>query len=225
MTNIFFTISDFTTNTLGVKVFMAPNISPYASGNYTITGNPQVQYGSGTVTFNNVSAGVYNVRVSSGQSNTDFNINVVETGGQTINGNTLIITQTANIPTSSFNIISASFSTTSLTSSYCTFFNLDKNSITLTNTASNFTVLSRNTGSYNSVFYNYSVVSSSNSRAGLMVGTFQNNTSSYVEYISQDTGLTSDLVLSLSLTQSSINLIAQSNTFTGWAVKSIGSYI
>lgn len=116
MTNIFFQFVDSLSNPLsGSKVSLKPFNGPFISGSVFAYTGPVSIYSdnTGTATFNGVIAGIYKVSFSNAGAvnigngvyqnfeNTVFYINVLETGGITVNGMSYYITNYTNTGNSS----------------------------------------------------------------------------------------------------------------------------
>jgi hypothetical protein len=104
---------------------------------------------------------------------------------------------------------------------------LDNSSSLSLVTASNIIVIQRITGSYVAAFFDYAVISASNMRAGTVFGGWIPGSAnvSYTEISNVDVGDTSQVSMSLFLTQSFIQLLSNAATSYSWSVKAIGRYI
>jgi hypothetical protein len=78
-------------------------------------------------------------------------------------------------------------------------------------------ISSISTGSYTSAFYNYTLISSSNARAGQVIAVWLNNTIQYSEVSTLDIGNTSKVSLIPTISGSFINLNVSSSG--NWTVK------
>jgi hypothetical protein len=92
----------------------------------------------------------------------------------------------------------------------------------LTSSVSNTThsLYSFNTSSYNSAFFEYVAIQSTNARAGTIMGVWSGSNISFTEYTSSNIGNTDGLNLTMVLSQSKAHLILLSPTGS-WKVKSI----
>lgn len=121
--------------------------------------------------------------------------------------------------------ITSSWSINSQTASSLVGLTLDNTSSITAVTQSNVVVLQRFTGSYNAVFFDYLAMSASNSRAGILFGTWNNTSMSYTEYADVDIGDTSQVTMSMDLSQSYIQLLTNVNTSLNWTIRSMGRYL
>ena len=131
MTNVQFTLSDFQLMPFKANIILTPNVNIQVSADSLIPNVPKKQWDDGTTVTFNCLPGIYIVNINGPQYNDEsqqfvdfqtrktpskysgkFTINVPETGGGTVNANTLIVDQCFTLPTSSFNVISASYATT-----------------------------------------------------------------------------------------------------------------
>jgi len=101
-----------------------------------------------------------------------------------------------------------------------------------TNTSSNVNVLSSDvpvveisTGSYNAAFFDYVALSGSNTRAGIVFGSWVNGLINYTEVSSVDIGDTSKVTMSLALNGGNVQLLANVSDTTPWTVKALGRYL
>lgn len=99
-------------------------------------------------------------------------------------------------------------------------------SILSSTSATNQNIFSNNTGSFTSAFYNYTVYSGSNARAGQISAVWLENTVSYSDYSTTDLGntlnVTASVIISTSQTQLNIQVPASS---VGWNIKATATYI
>lgn len=98
-------------------------------------------------------------------------------------------------------------------------------SILTSTTQSDIVVIQRPTGSLNAAFFDFVVMSGSNSKAGTIFGNWITNSISYTQFVTTDIGNTSQVTLSLFLTASNVQLLANASTTLNWMVKSVGRYI
>lgn len=97
---------------------------------------------------------------------------------------------------------------------------------TINQTGSYVTIIERPTGSFNSAFFNFLIQSGSNSRAGLFVGNWINNTVTYVETgVPTPIGTTTSVDLKLNISSSNVQLLARSTGNIGWIVKATATYV
>lgn len=82
------------------------------------------------------------------------------------------------------------------------------------------TVLSVNTGSYNSAFFDYVIVKGANARAGTVFSVWTGTSVEYAETSTQDIGDTSGVILSSSLDGANIRLQATTNS-NDWGIRSL----
>lgn len=118
--------------------------------------------------------------------------------------------------------ISASFASTS---SFLNGFNFDNTSSVLPQTSSLFVVAQKPTGSFLAAFFDYAANSGSNIRAGTVFGAWTNNTASYAEYCTVDRGDTSQVTMSLIVTQSLVQLLSTVSTSANWTIRTLVRYI
>ena len=86
-------------------------------------------------------------------------------------------------------------------------------------TASYQTIYNIETGSFTGAFVNYTVVSSSNARAGQLMSVWNGGTASYTETTTTDIGDTSQIAFDVIMTGSVAQLSVSSSLTTGWQVK------
>jgi hypothetical protein len=98
-------------------------------------------------------------------------------------------------------------------------------SVVLTNTASNFVILQQNTSSFKSAFYNYYVVSGSNGSADTVTAFWNGSNVTYNDVSSGDIGSTSDVNVFVALSQSFVQLVAQSTIYKNWTITAKGTYV
>ena len=80
------------------------------------------------------------------------------------------------------------------------------------------------TGSYTSMFVNYTVANGANARSGQMMAVWYNNTSSYTDVTTTDIGNTTAVTGSISIVTGEAQLNFQTNT-SGWRIKSTATFI
>jgi hypothetical protein len=119
---------------------------------------------------------------------------------------------------------SCSWASQSLSAS-CLIGSTQASNIILTNTASNYTILSQSTSSISSAFFNYVAASGSNIRAGHIIASWYSTTMSYTEYTNADIGDTSNVSMAAVLNQNYINLTASCINTSNWSVSAKGSYV
>lgn len=90
---------------------------------------------------------------------------------------------------------------------------------------SDITISQLSTGSYNAVFFDYVVLSSSNTRAGTVFGSWYNGQLSYTEVSNVDIGDTSKVTMSMALSSDKIQLIANVTNTIPWSIRAIGRYL
>lgn len=86
-------------------------------------------------------------------------------------------------------------------------------------------VLQNSTGSYNAAFFDYAIFSGSNSRAGIIVSTWNENSVAYNETSTIDIGNTSLITMSVALSASTIQLGVTGSGVNNWNIKAAGRYI
>jgi len=118
--------------------------------------------------------------------------------------------------------ISSSFASTS---SFLNGFNFDNTSSVLPQTSSLFVVAQKPTGSFLAAFFDYAANSGSNIRAGTVFGAWTDNTASYAEYCTVDRGDTSQVTMSLIVTQSLVQLLSTVSTSANWTIRTLVRYI
>ena len=101
----------------------------------------------------------------------------------------------------------------------------ESNSNILTASNIQFLILSEPTASYKSAFYDYSVSSGSNIRAGSLTTVFVGGSIQYYQTTTADIGNTSNLTMSVGINSGSIQLSSSVSTTTGWTVKAMARYI
>jgi hypothetical protein len=90
---------------------------------------------------------------------------------------------------------------------------------TITTTSSYTTIYNIQTGSYSGAFINYTVVSSSNARAGQLMSVWNSGTASYTETTTTDIGDTSQIAFDVIMTGSVAQIAVSASSTTGWQVK------
>ena len=90
---------------------------------------------------------------------------------------------------------------------------------TIAATSSYTTIYSIQTGSYSGAFINYTVISSSNARAGQLMSVWNSGTASYTETTTTDIGDTSQIVFDVIMTGSVARIAVSASLTTGWQVK------
>ena len=85
------------------------------------------------------------------------------------------------------------------------------------------TISSLSTGSYISAFYNYAVVSSTNSRAGQIMAIWNGSTIRYTEVVTSDIGSTSTVSFATVLSGNNVNLNVTAPA--GWTVRTITNFL
>jgi hypothetical protein len=121
--------------------------------------------------------------------------------------------------------ITSSWSNNSQTASFLVGFTLDNSSSLTPTTQSNIIIIQRETGSYDSAFFDYLIKSGSNSRAGILFGTWNNGIISYADQSDVDIGDTSEVTMSMTISNSFVQLLANANTSINWTIKSMGRYL
>jgi hypothetical protein len=116
-----------------------------------------------------------------------------------------------------------------ITSSWSNNLNL-KNAVLFDYSSSNTTttntiIIQQNTGSYNSAFFDYVIVSASNFRAGTLLCAFSGSNLTYTEYATTDYGNTSPITMSALLSNFNIQLQASSPIGQNWYIKAFGRYL
>jgi hypothetical protein len=81
------------------------------------------------------------------------------------------------------------------------------------------TISTNATSSFTSVFYNYTLVSGSNARAGQLIAVWNGNSITYTENSTTDIGTTGNVALTASLSTGNVILSTVLPT-TGWTIKS-----
>lgn len=131
-----------------------------------------------------------------------------------------------NALTASSLVTNNSYTITDLTSSgkliYRNAVLLDYSSSNMPTTIS--TVIQNSTGSYNAAFFDYAIFSSSNSRAGTIVSTWNGGSIVYNETCTTDIGNTSQITMIVGLNAGNVQLLA-SGSVTNWNIKSAARYI
>ena len=100
---------------------------------------------------------------------------------------------------------------------------LDYGTVTSSIVGSN-NVFTRNTGSFTSAFYQYTVSNSTNSRAGQVYAVWNAGNTSYTDVATLDLGSTTPVTASVDIVSGQVQLNFQTNT-SGWAIKSTVTYI
>jgi len=129
----------------------------------------------------------------------------------------------------------ASYSVNASTASYAsasttTGFSIGGSQIYYANVTNNgvtspFNVFTNSTGSFTAAFYNYTIYSGSNARAGSIVAAWNNGTSSYTEYSTLDVvGTTLNVSASASIVNGQVQLNFY-NAINGWTIKATANLI
>ena len=135
--------------------------------------------------------------------------------------------------------VSASFATsasTAVTSSYANAtstigYTIGGSQIYYNSTASSTSpstssIFINNTGSFTSAFYNYTVYSGSNARAGQISAVWVGNSISYNDYSTIDIGSTLAVTASVAIVTGQVQLnVAVPASSTGWNVKATATYL
>jgi hypothetical protein len=87
------------------------------------------------------------------------------------------------------------------------------------------TILQNETGSYNAAFFDYIILSASNLRAGTVFSCFSSSNISYTEYSTTDVGDTSQVTMSVNLSDKFINLVSDTPSGQTWQIKAFGRYL
>jgi hypothetical protein len=135
---------------------------------------------------------------------------------------------TASFSVKSTQADSASFVVTSsyaLTSSVVNGFPFDNVTSTVNVTGSNFTLFQRTTGSFGTSFFDYQLSSGSNQRAGMMFGTWNSSSIFYTEQTTIDIGDTTNVSMSMAVSNSFIQFLAFSQNTINWTVKAFIRYL
>lgn len=119
------------------------------------------------------------------------------------------------------NTKSASYS---LTSSYVNGFVFNNTSSLITVSQSNVIVSQQNTGSYSAAYFDYVISSGSNSRSGTIFGHWNVASIVYTQYSTSDIGNTSNISMSMRLSQSVVQLIMNVPTLN-WNIKVFERYL
>ena len=126
---------------------------------------------------------------------------------------------------------SSSWASASISASYANVAD-SLNGWNFTNTSSNVNVLSSDvpvvdisTGSYSAAFFDYVALSGSNTRAGIVFGSWVNGLINYTEVSNVDIGDTSKVTMSLALNGGNVQLLANVSDTTPWSIKALGRYL
>ena len=134
----------------------------------------------------------------------------------------------------SCSVVSASLfsgvATSALTASYAQSFVINNSKYTnatvvIPSVGIDVTLLSQTTGSFSSAFYNYSLSSGSNIRAGTIVTAFNATDEVFNEITTADLGDTSQVTMSVQLTGGAIKLIANAANTNNWTVNVSAQYV
>jgi len=206
--------SDFATT-----ASFALNFNPNATASYALTSSVSVSssFATSAYTASYLTPGTY--QITSSWSNNSLSANVATSASW---ASASIFSNVA---------ISASWASASISSSYAytssflNGFNFDNTSSVLPQTSSLFLVAQRETASYLAAFCDYAANSGSNIRAGTIFGAWINNTASYAEYTTVDVGDTSQVTMSLRVTQSMFQLLSTVSTTSPWTIRTTIRYI
>jgi len=156
----------------------------------------------------------------------------VDTGTTLFTGSTYDITSSwSNNSISSSHALSADNSLNSTSASYAISasklinIDIDKSIAQLTQTSSNFVVVEKNTGSFIAGFFDYAATSGSNTRAGMIFGTWAEGVSTHAEFTTVDVGNTDQVSMSIFLTGSLVQLLSNVSVTSGWTIRALGQYV
>ena len=115
-----------------------------------------------------------------------------------------------------------------LTSSYATTFTLDRSlldySLVNSSTVGSNNVFTQATGSYTSMFINYTAASGSNARAGQVTAVWNGGTVEFNDVSTADIGTTTAVTSSVVIVSGDVQFNIQTNT-SGWRIKSTATFI
>ena len=109
------------------------------------------------------------------------------------------------------------------TASYLQNFNYNYSTST-SNIINNYVILQNITSSCRSAFFDYVINSGSNMRCGTVLGCWNNIGIEYTEYSTLDIGNTSEVIMSIGISSSYVQLLA-STTNNNWNINSTGRYV
>ena len=128
----------------------------------------------------------------------------------------------SNTPTTASTAITSSFAVTASSLVGFNFIN-DGAWISILNTDT--PIVQVVTGSYNASFFDYVAVSGSNTRAGIIFGSWINGLINYTEVTNVDLGDTSKVIMSMALSGNVVQLIANVTDTTPWLIKALARYL
>jgi hypothetical protein len=111
------------------------------------------------------------------------------------------------------------------TASFLENFHFDRNTFTMANLNTHYPIVYRHTGSFESVFVDYTVTSGSNRRCGQLMGTWSSGSIAYTHVTSSNIGTTLDVTMSLGMSASVVQLSGSCMTFKPWTVKAFARYL
>ena len=120
----------------------------------------------------------------------------------------------------------ASTATTAYTASTLTDYPLDiTRSVVISTANTNYVLLRRSITALTSAFYEYSVTSASNARAGRVMSIWTGTANEYTDTSTGDIGNTTDLYVFTEITGGNVQLVAYSSGSTLWNVTARGTYL
>jgi hypothetical protein len=111
------------------------------------------------------------------------------------------------------------------TASYLVGFNFVNTGSWISITNTDTPVIQMITGSYDAAFFDYVALSGSNTRAGMVFGSWVNGLINYTEVSNVDVGDTSRVTMSLALAGNVVQLIANVTDTTPWKIKALARYL
>jgi hypothetical protein len=126
------------------------------------------------------------------------------------------------------NALSASWASSSITAdtaSYLKGFNFVNTGSLVSFTNNDIPIIQMITGSYDAAFFDYVALSGSNTRAGMVFGSWVNGSINYTEVSNVDIGDTSKVTMSLALAGNVVQLIANVTDTLPWKIKALARYL
>lgn len=121
--------------------------------------------------------------------------------------------------------ISASHAVTADTASYLSGFNFVNTGSWISILNTDTPIIQIETGSYDAAFFDYVALSGSNTRAGMVFGSWVNGLINYTEVSNVNVGDTSKVTMSLALAGNVVQLIANVTDTTPWKIKALARYL
>lgn len=121
--------------------------------------------------------------------------------------------------------ISSSYALSVISSSYCSYWNVDKTTVYTNVTGSSFLLMVKDTSSIDAAFFKYSATSGSNGRAGIVTANWIGATIKYADTSTTDIGATYGVTMSCDLSASYVRFITNVASGLNWKIKIFAHYL